>query len=315
MNDTTSRRRFLSRTAQAAVALPLLSAPAQALATSLNALETADIAGETLTILHTNDLHSRIDPFPMDGGRNQGQGGFARRATLVDQLRQSHANTLLLDAGDYFQGTPYFNLYKGELEIKLMSAMGYECVTLGNHDFDAGTDILAQRLSEASFPCVCANYTFANPKLKAQVKDYVILRKGNIKVGIYGLGINLDGLAPSSISNEVGYANPVETARRLEKTLHDQGCHLIICLSHLGIKARVDSALADPDLATKTRLTDLIIGGHTHTFLDEPREYRNELGRKTLVNQVGFAGIKLGQLDYRFVPTGKQVNSTNRSVK
>ena len=113
MNDTTSRRRFLSRTAQAAVALPLLSAPAQALATSLNALETADIAGETLTILHTNDLHSRIDPFPMDGGRNQGQGGFARRATLIDQLRQSHPNTLLLDAGDYFQGTPYFNLYKG----------------------------------------------------------------------------------------------------------------------------------------------------------------------------------------------------------
>lgn len=310
-----NRRDFLRRSGQAALALPLLSAPAQALASSLDALESADAAGERLTILHTNDLHSRIDPFPMDGGRNQGQGGFARRATLIDAIRGGAANTLLLDAGDYFQGTPYFNLYKGELEIKLMSAMGYEAVTLGNHDFDAGTDVLAQRLSEASFPCVCANYTLANPRLKARVRDYVVLRKGRLKVGIYGVGIQLEGLAPSAIASEVGFQNPVEVARRIEAELHRQGCHLIICLSHLGIRARAEGALADPDLAEKTRYTDLIIGGHTHTFLDVPREYRNELGRKVLVNQVGFAGLRLGQLDYEFIPTGKEVKSTVRTVK
>jgi len=142
-----------------------------------------------------------------------------------------------------------------------------------------------------------------------------VLQKGKLKVGIYGVGINLDGLAPSAIAGEVGYQNPVEVARRVEAQLHSQGCHLIICLSHLGIRARVEGALADPDLAEKTRYTDLVIGGHTHTFLDQPREYRNELGRKVLVNQVGFAGLRLGQLDYQFVPTGKRVSSTVQTVK
>lgn len=313
--DSLDRRHFLRRTGQAALALPLIAGPAQALTQRLVKLDAADVAGSSLTILHTNDQHSRIDPFPMDGGRNQGQGGFARRATLIDAVRAERTQVLLLDAGDYFQGTPYFNLYKGELEIKLMSAMGYDCVTLGNHDFDAGTDVLAQRLGEASFPCVCANYTFSNPRLKARVRESLILTKGKLKVGLYGIGIDLDGLAPSGISSEVGFANPVETARRLERQLYDAGCHLIICLSHLGIQTRVPGALADPDLAQKTRHTDLIIGGHTHTFLDTPREYRNELGRKVLVNQVGFAGLRLGQLDYQFVPTGKQVNSTVKSVQ
>jgi 5'-nucleotidase len=300
-----SRRAFLTRAGAAAALLPVLR-PFDALA--------AATATRTVTILHTNDMHSRIDPFPADAGRNAGLGGFARRQTLVNGIRKEVTNHLLFDSGDYFQGTPYFNLYKGKLEIELMSRIKYDAVTLGNHDFDAGMDVLAQRMSEANFPFLICNYTLKGTAIERRVQESLIFNRGGLKIGVYGVGINLDGLAPTSISSVVGYRNPVEEARRVEADLKAKGCDLIICLSHLGIQSSRE--LADPDLAQKTRATDLILGGHTHTFLDEPREYTNEAGRKVLVNQVGWAGIRLGRLDYRYEPVaGQSVRSSTPEVK
>lgn len=304
------RREFLSLGAKAGALLPVAGALGQL---SLEALAAA--VPTTLTLLHTNDIHSRIEPFPKDAGRLASQGGFARRHTLIEKLRAANANTLLLDAGDYFQGTPYFNLYKGKLEIELMSRIKYDAVAIGNHDFDAGIDTLAVRMGEANFPFVCANYIFTGTPVSGKVQDYVIVKKGGIKIGVYGVGINLDGLAPSGISAVVGFKNPIEEARRVEKILHDKKCDLIVCLSHLGNFTSKKGEFADPDLAQKTLFTDVIIGGHTHTFLDKPTEYRNENGQPVWVNQVGWGGVKLGQLDFSFTKGRKTVAAEAHPVK
>ncbi|WP_017730445.1 metallophosphoesterase [Nafulsella turpanensis] len=252
-----------------------------------------------LTILHTNDMHSRIEPFPQDGRRFAGMGGMARRASLIEQIRQEEEHVLLLDAGDIFQGTPYFNFYEGELEFKLMTEMGYDAATLGNHDFDNGLEGLKAQLPNAGFPFLVANYDFSNTILEGAFKPFRIFEKGPIKVGVFGLGIELEGLVSEKHFEGVRYLEPVAVAREMVQELKAQGCHLVVCLSHLGYEYEQDK-ISDLKLAALVEGIDLIIGGHTHTFLEEPTVVRNPAGEDVLVNQVGWAGINVGRIDYTF---------------
>lgn len=251
-----------------------------------------------LTILHTNDVHSRIEPFPMDGSRYQGLGGVARRSTLLQQIRQAEKNVLLFDAGDMFQGTPYFNLFDGQLELELMSKMGYDAGTFGNHEFDNGLTGLLKHFDKAQFPFLTSNYDFRGTLMEGKTKDYIVLEKQGIKIGVFGLGIKLEGMVDPNNYQGVKYHDPIETANRMvNKLKHEHTCDLIVCLSHIGYTYRTDQ-VSDMILAANTQDIDLIIGGHTHTFLERPTEVRNLKGEITLINQTGFAGINLGRLDF-----------------
>ncbi len=253
-----------------------------------------------LTILHTNDVHSRLEPFPMDGGKNQGLGGVEARADIITKIRSEEEHVLLLDAGDIFQGTPYFNLYKGEPEIKAMALMGYDAATMGNHDFDAGLEDLATQLKHANFPILLCNYDFTNTPMEFKYQPYKIFKKGRLKIGVTGVGIEMKGLVPDALYGNTKYLDPIENANRTADMLkREKGCDMVICLSHLGYKYP-DNKISDIVFAKETANIDLILGGHTHTFLDAPVTYTNKNGSDVLVNQVGWAGIVLGRLDFEF---------------
>ena len=257
--------------------------------------------GTRITILHTNDVHSHIDPFGPNEGRNSNRGGIARRAVLVNQIRNQNKNTLLLDAGDIFQGTPYFNYYGGELEFKLMSLLKYDAVTIGNHDFDNGIDGLYKQLPHAKFDFLSANYDFTNTILDTHVKPYKIFNKEGVKIGVFGLGIELNGLVDKKMYKETKYIDPIEIATETTRILKSKGCDLVICLSHLGYHYKKNpDKVSDLILAKSTSNIDLIIGGHTHTFLKKPTIVKNNVGENTLVNQVGCYGLYLGQIDFYF---------------
>ncbi len=268
-----------------------------------------------LTILHTNDVHSRIDPFPKNDPKYPGMGGVARRASLIKQIRAKEANVLLLDAGDIFQGTPYFNLYGGELEFKLMSDMGYDAATIGNHDFDNGIDGLAKQLPNAKFPFLNLNYDFSDTPMAGSVLPYKIFQKAGITIGVIGIGIELAGLVDPKLYGNTIYSNPIQiaddTALMLKKNLK---CDLVICLSHLGYKYS-EKKISDEVLAQESSYIDLIIGGHTHTFLDEPVRYKNKSNKEILVAQVGWAGIRLGRVDYYFDVRSRKNEALGCSVK
>ena len=255
-----------------------------------------------ITILHTNDTHSHIEPFKANHRRNANQGGVARRASLIEKIRKENPNTLLLDAGDIFQGTPYFNYYGGELEFKLMSLMKYDVATIGNHDFDNGLDGLYAQLPHAKFDFVSANYDFSNTVMDTHVKPYKIINKGGTKIGIFGLGIQLKGLVDPLLYKETKYQDPVERAQDMSRILKEnEKCDLVICLSHLGYKYdHIPDKISDTKLAAQTKDIDLIIGGHTHTFLDKPSIVKNIENQNVLVNQVGCYGINIGKIDFYF---------------
>ena len=251
-----------------------------------------------ITILHTNDVHSHIEAFPADDAKFPNQGGVSRRYTLIEAIRKENPNTLLLDAGDIFQGTPFFNFYGGELEFKLMSKLKYDAATLGNHDFDNGIDGFYAQLPHADFSFINSNYDFSNTLIDGKVKDHQIFMKDGVKIGVFGLGIELDGLVSKNNYKETKYLNPVEIAQEMTKKLKQQEkCDLVICLSHLGYHYETDK-IDDLKLAAKTKDIDLIIGGHTHTFLPKPTVTTNIEGKKVLVNQTGWAGVNLGRIDF-----------------
>ena len=253
-----------------------------------------------LTILHTNDVHSRIDPFPPNDPKYPNMGGVARRAALIKKIRSTEKSVLLLDAGDIFQGTPYFNLYGGELEFKLMSEMGYDASTLGNHDFDNGIDGLVKQMPNMNFPFLNAYYSFNDTLLENKVNEYKIFRRGNLQIGVFGIGIELRGLVDPKLTGNILYNDPLVNANRISTLLkNEEKCDLVICLSHLGFKYN-DKKVSDSVLAKESSNIDLIIGGHTHTFLDEPTLIINKDGKEVLIAQVGWAGIKLGRIDYYF---------------
>ena len=287
------RRDFIQKTAASTALLGLTGM-------SLSSFKAADL--KHLTVLHTNDVHSYIDPFPADHPRNPGQGGVAKRARLISDIRKENANVLLLDAGDIFQGTPYFNYYGGELEYKLMGMMGYEIATIGNHDFDNGLEGMVSQMPNAKFEFVSANYDFKNTIMQPYVKPYKIVYKDKIKVGVFGLGVGLQGLVDKTNYKETIYNDPIEVATDMARILKiEQKCDLVICLSHLGFQYKNDPKMvSDIILAQKTKDIDLIIGGHTHTFLDKPIIEKNSVGKNVIINQVGCYGLNLGRIDFYF---------------
>jgi 5'-nucleotidase len=299
------RRAFLEKSVKAtamAGMLPLVS--------SFNYKEPYD---KHITILHTNDVHSQIDPFPSDHYRNANRGGVSRRSHVIKQVLKQNKNTLILDAGDSFQGTPYFNFYGGELEFKLMSKMGYHASTIGNHEFDNGIDNIAAQMEHAKFDMLSANYDFSNTSLEGLVKPHQIYEVDDVKIGVFGLGIELEGLVAKNLYKETVYLNPVEIAQDQVNTLKNEyKCDLVICLSHLGYQYKSDK-IDDIKLAQQTQDIDLIIGGHTHTFLKEPTYVKNKSGKDTIVNQVGFAGLYLGRIDF-YLSKGKAKNTRNAVV-
>ena len=251
-----------------------------------------------ITVLHTNDVHSHIDPFPLNDPKYAGLGGVEQRMAMINQIRNQEKNVLLLDAGDIFQGTPYFNMYGGELELKLMSAMKYDAATLGNHDFDNGLDGLVKQLPHADFPFVNANYDFTNTVMNGHTKPYTIFMKDDVRVGVFGLGLQLKGLVDERLYGNTIYIDPLQKAAEISHRLRkEEKCDVVICLSHLGYKY-IDDKVSDVVLAKKSLNIDLIIGGHTHTFIDTPYRYTNRERKEVLIAQVGWGGIKLGRIDF-----------------
>ncbi|HRG28074.1 MAG TPA: metallophosphatase [Chitinophagales bacterium] len=286
-----TRRIFLKKIALGSAVAGLGGIPLQSFAAG---------SVDKLVILHSNDVHSRIDPFPDNDKKFPGMGGMANKAAIIKKIRSEEDNVLLLDAGDIFQGTPYFNFYGGELEMKLMSEMQYDAGTMGNHDFDAGIDGFVKQLPHATFPILVANYDFTGTALENKIEQYKIFQKKNIKVGVFGLGIELKGLVPEKLYDKIQYLDPVEKAKEMVAILRDkEKCDYIICLSHLGYQYK-DDKISDVKLAAQTEGIDLILGGHTHTFLDAPVIYKNLADKQVLINQVGWAGVWLGRVDIFF---------------
>ncbi|RKS02466.1 bifunctional UDP-sugar hydrolase/5'-nucleotidase [Flavobacterium sp. 102] len=300
------RRDFIQKTAASSALLSLGGL-------SLSSFKTLNT--KHLTVLHTNDVHSYIDPFPANHPKNPNMGGVARRAALIENIRRENPNVLLLDAGDIFQGTPYFNYYGGELEFKLMSMMKYDLATIGNHDFDNGIDGLYAQLPNANFEFVSANYDFKNTVMNGQVKPYKIFNKDGIKVGLFGLGISLEGLVDKKNYKETVYNDPLTVAQDMSRILkQEQKCDLVICLSHIGYQYKNEpDKICDTKLATLTKDIDLIIGGHTHTFLDKPTVLKNAEDKDVLVNQVGCYGINLGRIDF-YLEDSKSVTTQGKSI-
>lgn len=288
------RRDFIKKTTAGTALATLGSIGLQSFNTSIKTTK--------ITILHTNDVHSHIDPFTASDGRNANKGGVARRSSLIEYYRNNNPNTLLFDAGDIFQGTPYFNYYGGELEFKLMSKLKYDAATIGNHDFDNGIDGLYAQLPHAKFEFLSANYDFSNTIMNTHVKPYTIFKKGGVKIGVFGLGIELDGLVDPKMYKETKYLNPIEITQETTRILKEEEvCDLIICLSHLGYHYKnSENKISDLKLAASTKNIDLIIGGHTHTFLPKPTIVKNSDDKNVLVNQVGCYGLYLGKIDFYF---------------
>ena len=268
---------------------------------------------KNITILHTNDVHSHVEPFSKDHSEFPNKGGFERRATLISEIRRQNPNTLLFDAGDIFQGTPYFNFYGGEIEFKLMSMLGYDAITIGNHDFDNGMDGLDKQLPNAKFDIISSNYNFKNTILESKVSDYKIYNKSGIKIGVFGLGIELEGLVSKDLYKETKYLDPIDIANDTAKKLKEtENCDIVICLSHLGYKyEKFPNKISDLNLAKSTKNIDLIIGGHTHTFMNKPVVVKNNVGNDVLINQVGCFGLYLGRIDFSFDSDNNKIFNSN----
>jgi 5'-nucleotidase len=289
-----NRRKFLSNS--------IVFGSAVALRNELGFADSLLAAGDTVvTILHTNDTHSQIDPLP-DNDKNAGKGGVARRATLVKRIRKENPNTLLVDAGDVCQGTPYFNFFKGEVEYKAMSAIGYDVGTLGNHEFDNGVDALATALKFANFDIVSTNYDVKGTPLEPIVKPYVVKTVAGIRIGLFGLGISPVALIDPTNFKGVTYKDPVVAAREMVQTLREkEKCALVVCMSHLGYSEKPrPNSVGDSQVAAQVDGIDFIASGHSHLFMEEPVMQKQPCGAETMIFQVGKSGINLGRVDFTF---------------
>ncbi len=254
----------------------------------------------TVTILHTNDLHCHIEPFTGTDESTANKGGLARISELAKMIRKANPNTLLLDAGDMFQGTPYFNYFNGNLMFQLMSAAGYDAGTIGNHEFDNGLEGILDPLPHAKFPLVISNYDFSDTILAGKFLKWKTFKKDGVKIGIYGLGIQLKGLVTDKNFGNTIYNDPVKIGVEMESFLkNEKNCDLVICLSHLGLKYD-DNTISDVVFAGETKFTDLIVGGHTHSFLAEPMFLKNKMGKQVIVNQAWWGGLVVGKIDFVF---------------
>lgn len=275
---------------------------------------TAESSKVKIVILHTNDVHSHLEPFPANDPKYAGLGGVERRAALIRDVRAKEKHVILLDAGDIFQGTPYFNMFGGEVEMKAMTAMGYDATAIGNHDFDGGMENLAKQLKHASFPMLVANYDFTGTPMEGKTIPYKIFEHEGIKTGVFGLGIEMAGLVDSRMYGKTVYLDPVVKAAEMVNELRDkQKCDVVVCLSHLGFKYENDK-VSDMVLAKKSRGIDIIIGGHTHTFLDKATTVKNREEKDVTVAQVGWAGIRLGKIEIFTDKNSKEKSVVTASV-
>ena len=249
---------------------------------------------DRLIILHTNDTHSQIEPLE-SGKKDANCSGYARRMGVIKQEREQDPYLLLVDGGDFCQGTPYFNFYHGRIEIDAMNKMGYDVVTLGNHEFDNGVDTLAIVLQDAKFPIVCANYDVTHSVLKDIVKPYIIIHRQNIRIGVFGIGVNPQGLIAEKNFYPLQYLDPIESAQKTANILKDKKCDFVVCLSHQGTHNRVEGQLSDVELAQSTRNIDIIIGGHTHKIVTN-YYIPNLDGDSVLLAQMGKAGARMGKI-------------------
>lgn len=253
-------------------------------------------ADKELLIFHTNDMHSRVEPFSDDYQDTllAGKAGMVRRATFIRQQRKEHPDLLLFDSGDFSQGTPYYNMFKGEVEIKLMNAMKYDAGTIGNHEFDFGLDNMARLFKMADFPIVCANYDVRGTVLEGLVKEYTVIEREGVRIGVFGLGAPLDGLVAAHCYGNVKYEDPVSEAQRIADILKNQEkCDLIICLSHLGW---MEDQFSDIELIENTRNIDVVLGGHSHSYFTEPKFYKNLDGVDVPVQQMGKDAAFVGKM-------------------
>lgn len=268
-------------------------------------------------LLYTNDQHSRIEPFPSNDPKFPNEGGFSKRAKLIEEYRKQFNNILLLDAGDIFQGTPYFNFFEGEIEYKLMTMMKYDATTFGNHDFDLGAENILKQSKHAGFDFLNCNYDLSDTALSKHQKihRYKTYKKENIKIGVYGVGIELDGLVNQKYTKGIIYNDPIAKSLEIENHLqNEEKCDYIICLSHLGYKYD-NTKVSDVELAKRLNHTHLIIGGHTHTFLENLVEIENNKKNITYITQVGWAGIWLGSIKITFTSNKKIFLQNNTSHK
>lgn len=252
-----------------------------------------------LYILQTSDTHSRIEPIAADAAdKYAGMGGVARRAAFVKSYRDQHPGALLFDCGDISQGTPYYNFFQGELEVKAMNLMGYDAMAIGNHEFDFGMENLARLCRLADFPVVSANYDVKGTVLEELVKPYVVLHREGIKIGVFGISPKLEGLVQADKCAGITYKDPIATAVEVVALLKEkERCDVVICLSHLGIQQGDGTSEGyDNDLVAKTKGIDLILGGHTHTFMEKPAVYLNEAGQSVPIMHVGKNGAYVGEI-------------------
>lgn len=252
-----------------------------------------------IVILHTNDTHSQIDPNPATASRNADEGGIVRRAAAIEMIRKETPNVIVVDAGDFVQGSPYYNFFKGEVEVKMMNAIGYNVGTLGNHEFDNGIDELARLLSMAKWPIICANYDVKGTPLEPYVKQTLTLERDGIKIGFVGIGVNPDGLIAKKNFGDIKYLDPVETANKYARKLKEEGCDMVVVVSHIGYFPDDDNA-GDRQLAINSTDIDLIIGGHSHTDLKGCVEVANKNGKMVKITQTGKSGFRLGRINVEF---------------
>ncbi len=292
-----NRRRFIRNVAIGTTGLTLGSVPFDLFASE-------DFT--TISILHTNDLHCHIEPFTGTNERYSNKGGLARISEMAKKYKAENPNTLLFDAGDMFQGTPYFNYFKGELILKVMSAAGYDAGTIGNHEFDNGLEGILNPLPNAKFPIINSNYDFSDTILAGKFPRWKTFKRSGIKIGVYGLGVQLKGLVADKNFGNTIYNNPVNVALEMETFLkNEKKCDLVICLSHLGLGKNADY-VSDMLVASETAMTDLIIGGHSHTWLEEPIIQKNKAGRQVIVNQAWWGGLVMGKIDFVFERSNKK---------
>ena len=257
-----------------------------------------------LFILHTNDTHSRIEPLEKNvkPAEYADKGGYVRRATFVKEMRERYPDLLLFDCGDFSQGTPYYNMFRGEVEVSLMNEMGYDAGTIGNHEFDFGLDNMLRLFKMANFPIVCANYNFEGTVLEGIVKPYVIIERNGLKVGVFGLSPRLEGLVQEKNYEGVVYTEPNEVANNVADILKNkEKCDVVICLSHIGWEPDPKNPVCDIDLITHTRNIDVVFGGHSHSFFEKTLYYKNLDGKDIPLQQMGKNGIFVGTMALKFV--------------
>lgn len=265
-------------------------------------------AGEKrITIMHTNDTHARMEPFPEGSGRYANMGGVARRAALIKKVRQESPHNLLLDAGDVFQGTPYFNFYDGALDFELMSMMGYDASTIGNHEFDNKVEGFVEVAPKANFPFVNSNYDFSGAReMGGFIRPQLIKHINGVRIGIFGLGIAFEGLVLPDLHEGIRYRDAVATASEMAYRLRrEYRCDMVICLSHVGYRYNEADRVSDQLIANEVNGIDLIIGGHTHTLLEEPEIVEKTGDEPTIISQVGHGGVVLGRLNFEFTSTNR----------